>query len=69
MKNPMHINLQTPEEVRDAGWGGESRDADGHLIRCHIPFERDEDIIWFVRKGLEHGETITIWRAESSNDR
>jgi hypothetical protein len=68
MKSPMHVNLQTSEEVRAAGWGGESRDADGHLIRTHVPFDRDEDIIWFVREGLEHGETVTIWPVGGSND-
>ncbi len=61
MKNPNPVNLQTPEEIREAGWQAESRDADGHLSRTHIPFESDEDIIWFVREAMGHGDTVTIW--------
>lgn len=61
MKDPMWINLKTPAEVRADGWQAETRDEDGHLIRTHVPFESDDDIIWLVREALEHGETITIW--------
>jgi sulfur-carrier protein len=61
MKNPMPVNLSTSDEVRAQGWAAESRDADGHLIRAHIPFDRDEDIVWFVREGMQYGETVTIW--------
>lgn len=59
MDNP--VNLAQPEEIRAAGWQAESRDGDGHLCRTHVPFESDEDIVWFVREGLSHGETVTIW--------
>lgn len=61
MKNPNPINLATSDEVRKAGWQAETRDADGHLIRTHVPFEMDEDIVWLVREAMEHGETVTIW--------
>lgn len=61
MKNPNPINLATSAEVRKAGWQAETRDADGHLCRTHVPFETDEDIVWLVREALEHGETVTIW--------
>lgn len=64
MKNPNPINLQTSEEVRQAGWQAETRDADGHLCRCHAPFDNDKDIVWFVREALEYGETVTIWPAK-----
>jgi len=62
MKNPNTINLMTSEEVRKAGWQAETRDADGHLMRMHAPFDHDDEgIVWLVREALEHGETITIW--------
>lgn len=61
MKNPNPINLSTPDEVRKAGWQAETRDADGHLCRTHVPFEKDEDIVWLVREAMENGETVTIW--------
>ena len=61
MRNPDPINLVPPAEVRALGWQAETRDADGHLMRTHAPFESDEDIVWLVREALEHGETITIW--------
>jgi molybdopterin synthase sulfur carrier subunit len=65
MKNPMPVNLSTSDEVRAQGWAAESRDADGHLIRTHVPFDRDEDIVWFVREGMQYGETVTIWPQQS----
>ena len=65
MKDPMPINLATPEEIRAAGWQAECRDADGHLTRTHAPFKTDEDIVWLVREALEHGDTVTIWPVKS----
>nr|WP_250808448.1 hypothetical protein [Neorhizobium tomejilense] len=61
MKDPNPINLQTTEEVRKAGWQAETRDADGHLIRVHAPFESDDAIVGMVHEALEHGESVTIW--------
>jgi len=61
MEDPNPINLWPTEEVRAAGWQAEARDKDGHLTRTHVPFDRDEDIVWFVREALEFGETVTIW--------
>lgn len=66
MKNPNPINLQTPENTRKAGWQAETRDADGHLMRVHAPFETDPEIVWLVREALEHGETVTIWPVEGA---
>ncbi|SCB30669.1 hypothetical protein [Rhizobium lusitanum] len=64
MKNPFPVNLQTQEDVRKAGWQAETRDADGHLCRTHVPFESDEEIVWLVREALKYGETVTIWPAK-----
>ena len=66
MRNPNPVNLQTSAEIRAAGWQAETRDADGHLCRAHVPFSSDEEIIWLVREALEHGETITIWPAAAT---
>lgn len=63
MQNPHPVNLMTSAEVRANGWQAETRDADGHLIRTHAPFDSDADIIWLVNEALEHGETVTIWPA------
>jgi molybdopterin synthase sulfur carrier subunit len=70
MKNPKPVHLATSEEIRSKGWGAESRDSDGHLIRTHRPFETDEEIVSFVREGIEYGETVTIWPTSrgGSND-
>lgn len=63
MKDPAAIHLMTSDEVRAKGWQAESRDADGHLISTHAPFEAndDEGIAWFVREATSRGETVTIW--------
>lgn len=61
MRDPMPINLMTSEEVRANGWQAESRDADGHLIGLHAPFDSDEDVTWFVNECTSRGETVTIW--------
>lgn len=61
MNDPYPVNRASPESVRADGWAAESRDADGHLIRCHAPFDSDADIVWFVREGMANGETVTIW--------
>jgi molybdopterin synthase sulfur carrier subunit len=61
MKNPNPVNLQTSDEIRELGWQAETRDADGHLCRTHVPFETDEQIVWLVREAMAHGETVTIW--------
>jgi hypothetical protein len=61
MKNPMPINLSTPEQVRASGWQAESRDSEGHLASCNAPFDTDEDIAWFVREETARGNTVTIW--------
>ncbi|MCB5201918.1 helix-turn-helix domain-containing protein, partial [Neorhizobium sp. T786] len=67
MKNPNPVNLQTSEEVREKGWRAESRDADGHLISCHAPFEADDPGIaeWIV-ECTRNGETVTFWPADAS---
>lgn len=64
MQNPKKANLQTTEQVRLAGWAGESRDADGHLIRTHANFTQESDIIWFVTEAMAHGEVVTIWSTD-----
>lgn len=66
MEKPNLVNLKTSEQVRRDGWHGETRDADGHLIRTHGAFERDEQIAEFVREALAHGETVTIWPSTAS---
>lgn len=63
MKNPMPINLMTHEESRALGWQAESRDADGHLMSQHAPFEADSEIAEYVRVEIERGMTVTIWPA------
>jgi len=68
MKDPKPVHLKPPEVIRAHGWQAESRDQDDHLIRKHAPFSSDEDIVWFVRERLEHGETITIWPVKESPD-
>lgn len=61
MKDPNPINMLTPEESRARGWAAESRDADGHLISQHAPFEAVSDLEWYVRECTTRGQTVTIW--------
>lgn len=61
MRDPKPINLMSSDEVRASGWQAEARDADGHLISTHAPFDSDDDIVWYVRESLKRGETVTIW--------
>jgi hypothetical protein len=57
----MPIHLMTPAESRALGWQAEARDADGHLMSQHAPFETDGDIARFVREETQRGYTVTIW--------
>lgn len=60
MKDPKPINLKTTEEIREAGWQAESRDADGHLIGMHAPiYADDEGIAEWIVECTEAGETVT----------
>lgn len=61
MKDPKPANLQTPDEVRAGGWQAEARDADGHLMSCHAPFDNDEHLAEYVREANSDGLTVTIW--------
>lgn len=62
MKDPMWINLKTQDEMRTEGWAAESRDADGHLISCHIAFDADDaSIVNWVAECTAAGETVTFF--------
>lgn len=61
MENPAKVNLLTTAEVRALGWAAEARDADGHLVSTHAPFESDASVIEYLRDSAEHGETVTIF--------
>lgn len=61
MKDPMPINETSQEDVRKQGWMAEARDADGHVISVHAPFDSEADIGSCVREWLDDGNTVTIW--------
>jgi len=61
MKNPHPVNLMTPEESCARGWAAEARDADGHLITQHGPFETDAEMAQYAREETARGLTVTIW--------
>lgn len=61
MENPRTVNLMTPAESRALGWQAESRDADGHLVSQHAPFDDDEEMGNYVRDETARGNTVTIW--------
>lgn len=61
MENPAKVNLMTTAEVRALGWAAEARDADGHLVSTHAPFESDKSLLEYLRDSAEHGETVTIF--------
>ena len=62
MKDPIPINLSTPDEIKAAGWAGESRDGDGHLLSSHAPLESGDDTIadWII-ECTSRGETVTFF--------
>lgn len=61
MKDPYPINLMTPEESRSRGWQAESRDADGHLITQHAPFDNAKHMADYVWEEAACGMTVTVW--------
>jgi len=61
MENPKRVNLMSPEESRALGWQAESRDADGHLVSQHAPFEDGSEMASYVRDETARGNTVTIW--------
>ena len=63
MRDPWPINLTTPEQSRAAGWQAESRDADGHLMTHHAPFDGPEDLAAYVMEEAARGHTVTVWPA------
>lgn len=66
MENPNPVNLTTTDEMKSLGWIAESRDADGHLISCHAPFdEGDEGIADWILERTCDGETVTFFPALS----
>lgn len=54
---------------RAHGFQAEARDGAGHLTGTHVPFETDDDVVWFVRAFLERGHTVTIWPADPASFR
>lgn len=64
MDNPSPVNLQSPAEVRAAGWAAESRDDEGHLMTSHAPFESDVEMVEFICEELARGHMVTIWPHE-----
>jgi hypothetical protein len=61
MKNPAPINLITTAQVKAAGWSAESRDADGHLLTTHAPFETQGEMLDYVLEETTRGMTVTIF--------
>lgn len=61
MQNPNPVNLMTPNESRRRGWAAEARDADGHLMNQHAPFDNDECLVHYLREAISAGWTTTIW--------
>ena len=65
MEKPNPVNLTTTDEIKSRGWAAESRDADGHLISCHAPFEEgDSGIADWILECTRDGETVTFWPLE-----
>ena len=65
MKDPMPINLMTPQESRARGWQAESRDDDGHLCTQHAPFDDDAEMLNYVKEEIARGKSVTIWPASA----
>ena len=61
MRAPNPINLQTPQEVRAAGWAAEARDKDGHLVTVRARLGNDAEWGRFIREETAMGFTVTIW--------
>ncbi len=61
MKEPRAVNLMTQDQCRADGWQAESRDADGHLVTAHAPFDDAAEIAEYVREETTRGNTVTIW--------
>lgn len=67
MKNPAPINLTADAEFAAQGWAAVSRDADGHAMSCHAPFDDDLERLEYIAAEALFGCTVTMLK-ETTND-
>lgn len=61
MKNPSPIHLTTDEEFAAHGWAAVSRDADGHAMGCHAPFDSLAERNGYIDQEAARGCTVNFF--------
>lgn len=62
MKDPKPIHLSDDDYFRSLGWAAVARDADGHAVSCHAPFESDQERRRYLMEEARRNCTVTILR-------
>ena len=60
MKNPQALHLSDDAYFASLGWAAVSRDADGHAVGCHAPFESASERKRYLVAEAKRGCTVTI---------
>lgn len=60
MKNPQPLHLSDDDYFAGLGWAAVARDADGHAVSCHAPFENDREKRRYLVDEAKRGCTVTL---------
>lgn len=60
MKDPMPIHLIDDATFAAHGWAAVARDADGHAVGCHAPFESEAEKRRYLVEEAMLGCTVTL---------
>jgi hypothetical protein len=66
MKNPSPINLSDDDYFASLGWVAVARDADGHAVSCHAPFESEAERRRYLVSEAKRGCTVTMLKPVTS---
>lgn len=62
MKDPKPLHLSDDDSFRRLGWAAVARDADGHAVSCHAPFESEKERRAYLVAEGRRGCTVTMLR-------
>jgi hypothetical protein len=62
MKDPKPLHLSDDAYFAKQGWAAVARDADGHAVSCHAPFESEAEKRRYLVSEARRGCTVTILR-------
>ena len=60
MIDPKPIHLSDDAYFARLGWAAVARDADGHAVSCHAPFENEKERRRYLMAEARRGCTVTM---------